>query len=79
MSSFPPCPAPDSPRSDRHPLRRYENPPGVTTEQLVRDFLGSERADRYNSPRTHDGGHFIPWKIPDGWVAGLRRTFGRRR
>jgi hypothetical protein len=30
---------------------------------------------------THpDGGHFIPWELPDGWVADLRRTFrGRRR
>ena len=27
----------------------------------------------------HDrGGHFIPWEIPDEWVADLRRTFRGR-
>ncbi|GAB3979404.1 epoxide hydrolase family protein [Plantactinospora veratri] len=62
----------------------YENPPGVTTEQRVEHFLRSDRAGWYNHVNltTHDhGGHFIPWEIPDAWVADLRRTFAtvRRR
>ena len=58
----------------------YENPPGVTTDQGVQRFLGSDRAGRYrhvNLTAHEDGGHFIPWEIPDQWVAGLRRTFRR--
>ncbi|MCI2422940.1 epoxide hydrolase [Saccharopolyspora sp. K220] len=56
----------------------YENPPGVTTENRVADFLKSPREPWYNHvnvtahPR---GGHFIPWEVPDEWVDDLRRTF----
>jgi pimeloyl-ACP methyl ester carboxylesterase len=61
----------------------YENPPGVSTsEQRVRHFLDSDRAAWYNHVNitAHDhGGHFIPWEIPDEWVADLRRTFRDRR
>jgi len=60
----------------------HENPPGVTTDQRVEHFLGSDRADWYNIINTtaHDrGGHFIPWEIPEEWVADLQRTFRGRR
>ncbi|MBB6729435.1 epoxide hydrolase family protein [Cohnella zeiphila] len=60
----------------------YENPPGVTTDQRVRDFLDSDRAAWYNHVNiaVHErGGHFIPWEIPDLWVEDLRRTFRGRR
>jgi microsomal epoxide hydrolase len=56
----------------------YENPPGVaTSEQRVKQFLESDRAAWYNhvNVTAHDrGGHFIPWEVPDEWVADLRRT-----
>ncbi|KAB2360194.1 epoxide hydrolase, partial [Actinomadura montaniterrae] len=60
----------------------YENPPGVTTEQRVEHFVRSDRGDWYNHVNltAHDrGGHFIPWEIPEEWVADLRRTFRGRR
>ena len=61
----------------------YENPPGVATnEQRVQHFLNSDRAAWYNHVNitAHEhGGHFIPWEIPDEWVADLRRTFRGRR
>jgi microsomal epoxide hydrolase len=60
----------------------YENPPGVRTDQRVRNFLQSDRAAWYNHVNltAHDhGGHFIPWEIPDQWVDDLRRTFRGRR
>ncbi|NUW46954.1 epoxide hydrolase family protein [Nonomuraea rhodomycinica] len=60
----------------------YENPPGVTTDQRVEHFLGSDRAAWYNlvNLAAHDrGGHFIPWEIPEAWVDDLRRTFRGRR
>lgn len=59
----------------------YENPPGVTTENRVADFLKSPREPWFNHvnvtahPR---GGHFIPWELPDEWVDDLRRTFRGR-
>jgi pimeloyl-ACP methyl ester carboxylesterase len=57
----------------------YENPPGVRTEQRVRHFLESDRADWYNHVNltAHDhGGHFIPWEIPN---EGRRPTANRPR
>jgi pimeloyl-ACP methyl ester carboxylesterase len=60
----------------------YENPPGVTTENRVQSFLDSDRAAWYNHVNLsvhEDGGHFIPWEIPDAWVDDLRRTFRGRR
>lgn len=60
----------------------YENPPGITTENRVRNFLDSDRAPWYNHVNitAHEhGGHFIPWEIPDKWVEDLRRTFRGRR
>jgi microsomal epoxide hydrolase len=59
----------------------YENPPGVTTENRVRDFLDSPRAPWFNHVNVtahHRGGHFVYWEIPDGWVDDLRRTFRGR-
>ncbi|MFC0216036.1 epoxide hydrolase family protein [Paenibacillus chartarius] len=56
----------------------YENPPGVTTDARVQHFLESDRAAWYNHVNitAHEqGGHFIPWEIPDEWVGDLRRTF----
>jgi len=56
----------------------YENPPGVTTENRVRHFLESDRAAWYNHVNIaahEEGGHFIPWEIPEQWVEDLRRTF----
>jgi microsomal epoxide hydrolase len=60
----------------------HENPPGVSTEQRVAHFLASDRADWYHHVNltAHDrGGHFIPWEIPEEWVADLQRTFRGRR
>ena len=60
----------------------HENPPGVDTEGRVAHFLASDRAPWYHHVNltAHDrGGHFIPWEIPDEWVADLRRTFRGRR
>jgi pimeloyl-ACP methyl ester carboxylesterase len=60
----------------------YENPPGVSTEQRIESFLASERGTWYNHVNltVHDqGGHFIPWEIPDLWIDDLHRTFRGRR
>jgi len=60
----------------------YENPPGVTTDSRVQHFLTSDRAPWYNHVNitAHEqGGHFIPWEIPDLWVEDLRRTFKGKR
>ncbi|GAA0432155.1 epoxide hydrolase [Acrocarpospora corrugata] len=60
----------------------YENPPGITTDQRVQDFINSERGPWYNHVNLtahHDGGHFIPWEIPDAWVTDLRHTFRSQR
>ncbi|WP_202124412.1 alpha/beta fold hydrolase [Actinomadura physcomitrii] len=60
----------------------YENPPGVTTGQRVEHFAASDRGGWYNHVNltAHDrGGHFVPWEIPQEWVADLRRTFRGRR
>jgi len=60
----------------------HENPPGVTTERRVQNFLDSDRADWYrhvNLTAHPEGGHFIPWELPDAWVTDLRRTFRGRR
>jgi pimeloyl-ACP methyl ester carboxylesterase len=82
---------PWTPSHDRQPVVEaptgitfvaYENPPGVTTDRRVEHFLASDRAGWYNHVNltAHDrGGHFIPWEIPDEWIADLRRTFRGRR
>ncbi|MCQ6563102.1 hypothetical protein [Paenibacillus mendelii] len=60
----------------------YENPPGITTDNRVQNFLNSDRAPWYNHVNitAHArGGHFIPWEVPDQWVEDLRRTFRGRR
>ncbi|WP_063041361.1 epoxide hydrolase family protein [Nocardia pseudovaccinii] len=60
----------------------YENPPGVTTADRVEHFRTSDRGPWYNlvNLTAHDqGGHFIPWEIPDRWTQDLRRTFRGRR
>jgi pimeloyl-ACP methyl ester carboxylesterase len=82
---------PWTPSHDRRPVIEaptgitfvgYENPPGVTTGQRVEDFLRSDRAEWYqhvNLTAHDDGGHFIPWEIPEGWVADLRQTINVSR
>ena len=60
----------------------HENPPGISTERRVQNFLDSDRAPWYNHTNltAHpEGGHFIPWEVPDAWVGDLRRTFRPRR
>lgn len=60
----------------------FENPPGVPTENRVSNFLESDRAAWYNHVNItahEEGGHFIPWEVPDQWVDDLRRTFRGRR
>jgi len=59
----------------------YENPPGVSTENRVQDFLDSPRSEWFNHVNVtahNDGGHFIPWEVPAEWVDDLRRTFRGR-
>ncbi|WP_329086805.1 MULTISPECIES: epoxide hydrolase family protein [unclassified Streptosporangium] len=83
---------PWTPSHDRQPVVEaptgitfvgHENPPGVTTtEQRIDNWLSSGRAEWYNHVNLtahDDGGHFIPWEIPDRWVDDLRRTFRDRR
>ncbi|GAC67296.1 epoxide hydrolase family protein [Gordonia soli] len=57
----------------------YENPPGVHgTDARIASFLAGDRAQWYNhvAITAHsDGGHFIPWEIPESWTADLVRTF----
>jgi microsomal epoxide hydrolase len=81
---------PWTPSHDRRPVIEaptgitfvaHENPPGVSTDQRVQNFLETDRADWYNHVNltAHDrGGHFIPWEIPAEWVTDLRRTFRSR-
>ncbi|WP_433525310.1 epoxide hydrolase family protein [Nocardia pseudovaccinii] len=60
----------------------YENPPGVITADRVEHFRTSDRGPWYNlvNLTAYDqGGHFIPWEIPDLWTQDLRRTFRGRR
>ena len=60
----------------------YENPPGVSTGNLVRSFLDSDRAGWYNHVNitVHDrGGYFSPWEIPRQRTNDLRRAFRTRR
>ncbi|MEU0093312.1 epoxide hydrolase family protein [Kribbella sp. NPDC006257] len=78
---------PWTPSHDRQPVIEaptgitfvaHENPPGVSTDQRVQNFLETDRAAWYNHVNltAHDrGGHFIPWEIPAEWVTDLRRTF----
>ncbi|MEU4389901.1 epoxide hydrolase family protein [Kribbella sp. NPDC023855] len=78
---------PWTPAHDRQPVIEaptgitfvaHENPPGITTEQRVQNFLESDRAPWYNHVNltAHPkGGHFIPWEVPAEWTADLRNTF----
>ncbi|MEV6339506.1 epoxide hydrolase [Nocardia vinacea] len=82
---------PWTPSHDRNPVIEaptgitfvgYENPPGVTTADRVEHFRDGDRGPWYNHVNltAHDqGGHFIPWEIPDLWTRDLRRTFRGRR
>jgi microsomal epoxide hydrolase len=81
---------PWTPSHDRQPVIEaptgitfvaHENPPGVSTDQRVQNFLETDRAAWYNHVNltAHDrGGHFIPWEVPAEWVTDLRRTFRTR-
>jgi hypothetical protein len=45
-------------------------------------FLGSDRASwciHVNITAHDNGGHFIPWEIPDKWMEDLCRTYRGRR
>lgn len=56
----------------------YENPPGVTTEERVDDFLRSPAARVFNPVylRAHErGGHFAPVENPAAVVEDIRATF----
>ncbi|ALG08217.1 epoxide hydrolase family protein [Kibdelosporangium phytohabitans] len=80
---------PWTPSHDRRPVVEaptgitfvgYENPPGVSTDHRVQYWLNTDRAPWYNHVNLtahEEGGHFIPWEVPDKWVADLRRTFGK--
>jgi pimeloyl-ACP methyl ester carboxylesterase len=77
---------PWAPAHDRQPVIEaptgitfvgYENPPGVATATRVQSFLDSDRASWYNHVNItahEEGGHFIPWEIPDKWIGDLQRT-----
>ena len=69
---------------DRHHLRRLREPARRrTTEERVAELPRPATAPpgttTSTSPPTDDGGHFIPWEVPDEWVDDLRRTFRTRR
>lgn len=78
---------PWTPSHDRQPVVEaptgitfvaHENPPGVSTDQRVQNFLESDRAPWYNHVNltAHPkGGHFIPWEVPNEWTTDLRNTF----
>lgn len=56
----------------------YENPPGVTTENRVKDFENGPKAKWFNAVNltAHErGGHFGTWEVPDAWADDARRTF----
>lgn len=57
----------------------YENPPGInTSKERIESFLASDRAAWYNHVNiaAHpNGGHFIPWEIPEQWTTDLVQTF----
>ena len=57
----------------------YENPPGINSpEERIESFLASDRAAWYNHVNiaAHpNGGHFIPWEIPEQWTTDLVQTF----
>jgi hypothetical protein len=57
----------------------YENPPGInSSKERIESFLASDRAAWYNHVNiaAHpNGGHFIPWEIPEQWTTDLVQTF----
>ncbi len=60
------------------PIRTRCRPESDTPEH----FVASDPGPWYNHVNltAHDqGGHFIPWEIPDLWTQDLRRTFRGRR
>lgn len=60
----------------------YENPPGVTTENRIKDFLDGPKEHWFNhvNLNAHErGGHFVFWEVPDELADDVRRTFRDRR
>ena len=60
----------------------YENPPGVTTERRVENFLASPVAASFNPVylKAHDkGGHFQPMENPEAVIEDIRGTFRQLR
>ncbi|WP_010188208.1 epoxide hydrolase family protein [Sphingomonas sp. PAMC 26605] len=57
----------------------YENPPGVSTEKRVEQFLESPGEKDWYNPvylKAHDhGGHFTPWENPEAVIEDIRATF----
>ena len=57
----------------------YENPPGInSSKERIESFLASDRAAWYNHVNIAghpNGGHFIPWEIPEQWTTDLVQTF----
>ncbi len=57
----------------------YENPPGVTTEKVVQNFLDNPAEKPWYNPtylKAHErGGHFTPWENPEAVIEDIRATF----
>ena len=65
--------------TDRDHGSSATRPPGVTSPQeRIESFLASGRATWYNHVNiaAHpNGGHFIPWEVPEQWTTDLVQTF----
>jgi pimeloyl-ACP methyl ester carboxylesterase len=79
---------PWTPSHDRKPIIEaptgitflgYENPPGVTTTNRVRQFLDDPREKDWYNPvylKAHErGGHFTAWENPEAVIEDIRTTF----
>ena len=57
----------------------YENPPGVSTERRVQQFLDDPREKGWYNPvylKAHEhGGHFTAWENPEAVIEDIRATF----
>jgi pimeloyl-ACP methyl ester carboxylesterase len=57
----------------------YENPPGVSTEDVVQRFLDNPREKPWYNPvylKAHEhGGHFTAWENPEAVIEDIRATF----
>ena len=57
----------------------HENPPGVSTEDVVQRFLDNPREKPWYNPvylKAHEhGGHFTAWENPEAVIEDIRATF----